>query len=508
VPDELGRTEVAAALAGIGQVEPAPTAEILRRWLDTFDWRLWSSGARLVHEIVGSVSSLRWVRSATAPEVVLPAAHPPLRAPDLPLTLAGREMAGLIGNRALIPVAARRLLRTELSVLDPEGKTVVRVALEQGVDLDDDGRECGPGHTLLAVEGLLGYDREHDAAVAALAEALGPLPEADDGLDAAAGAAGRSPGGYRSRPRLEIGPEEPAEAAVRRYLGALLDVVVANVAGIRDDLDVEFLHDLRVAVRRSRAALGQLDGVVPRDVRKRWGPELRRLGGLTGPCRDLDVFLEELPGLIGETGLDEPDVLVPFVDLLRRQRTRAHGELVRSLEEPRFAAFVAGWRGVLEEPFSVDSGVPVAEVARARIRRAHRRVLKRGAELGPESAAERFHRLRIDAKKLRYLLELFAGVLETERAEAAVRELKRIQDVLGGLQDVAVQRERLTSSARELLDEGDGEATTLLAMGRLLATLDTRETRLRREFLQRFAIFAADEARGAFAELLQPGEGP
>lgn len=507
-PDDLSPERLADELATVGTVVRAAPEELRRQWLDTFDWRLWSAGARLVLETTGSGGALRWSPPGGEPEVMLPACLPPLCAADLPATLAGRRIAGLIGNRAATPVGCRVVRRTTLSLLDSRGKTVARVALERCLDPGNRGPGTRSEHGEVIVEGLLGYSREHHEVLAILTGRLGLVPAEDDGLTAAAAAVGRSPGDYRSRPQLLVRPDEAVEAAVRRYLSALLEVMVANLPGIRADLDVEFLHDLRVAVRRSRAAVGQLKDVVPADLRQRWGSELRWLGAATGPCRDLDVYLEEIGGLVREAGLAGPKVLEPFLELLRRQRDRAHRDLVSSLDHPRFSGFVEGWGAVLGEPFAAASDPPVVEVARRRIGRAHRRVLARGSEVGPGSAPEAFHRLRIDAKKLRYLLELFAGVLDEDRAEAAVRELKRIQDVLGELQDVAVQRERLVASARALLDASAAEAATLLAMGRLLAALDDRERSLRAGFDERFGVFRGTGGRTVFAELLGGEEDP
>ncbi len=64
-----------------------------------------------------------------------------------------------------------------------------------------------------------------------------------------------------------------------------------NEAGLRADLDSEFLHDWRVAVRRTRCLLGQLKQVFPAGETRRLRSELGWLARLTGPLRDLDVFL-------------------------------------------------------------------------------------------------------------------------------------------------------------------------------------------------------------------------
>jgi CHAD domain-containing protein len=76
-------------------------------------------------------------------------------------------------------------------------------------------------------------------------------------------------------------------------LGRLADIAEANVPGTLDDLDSEFLHDLRVSVRRARSVLRELRGVHPPAERAHLRDELRWVQGLSGPVRDLDVQLLE-----------------------------------------------------------------------------------------------------------------------------------------------------------------------------------------------------------------------
>ena len=73
-------------------------------------------------------------------------------------------------------------------------------------------------------------------------------------LQAALAAAGGQPGEYPAS-RRGAGAEGRATAAVAAVLPGLLDTLQANVAGTVRDIDTEFLHDLRIAVRRTRTAL-------------------------------------------------------------------------------------------------------------------------------------------------------------------------------------------------------------------------------------------------------------
>ena len=74
-------------------------------------------------------------------------------------------------------------------------------------------------------------------------------------LDAVLATAGRAPGEYTGKIDVELDPTMPARMALAAVLLQLLDTLEANVPGTVRDIDTEFLHDLRVAVRRTRSAL-------------------------------------------------------------------------------------------------------------------------------------------------------------------------------------------------------------------------------------------------------------
>ena len=89
----------------------------------------------------------------------------------------------------------------------------------------------------------------------------------------------------------------PAAAALATVLTALLDTLEANVNGTVRDIDTEFLHDLRIAVRRTRSALKLAGDVLPGGLAGRFRPEFKWLGDLTTPTRDLDVYLLGYPSM-------------------------------------------------------------------------------------------------------------------------------------------------------------------------------------------------------------------
>ncbi len=92
---------------------------------------------------------------------------------------------------------------------------------------------------------------------------------------------------------------------MRKILKRLFGALRSNVAGVVENEDVECLHDFRVANRRTRTALSQTRGVLPSSVMDTFRPEFKWLGDVTGPCRDLDVFLLEMDGYRHQSKIDD-----------------------------------------------------------------------------------------------------------------------------------------------------------------------------------------------------------
>jgi CHAD domain-containing protein len=147
---------------------------------------------------------------------------------------------------------------------------------------------------------------------------------------------------------------------------------------------------------------------------------------------------------------------------------------------------------------------PILDTASARIIKAYRRMVKRGRGLGDDPPAEALHRLRIDAKKLRYLLEFFRSLYPEKKIDRLVKELKGFQDILGGFNDMEVQQRRLHRFGHALSSSGDDRTETLLAMGRLAAVLEERQEGYRHSFNAAFDRFAAPKSQRRYAALFEP----
>ena len=254
---------------------------------------------------------------------------------------------------------------------------------------------------------------------------------------------------------------EIAYAVLRSDAAAMLE----HEAGTRLGEDIEALHQMRVATRRMRAALDLFSAVLPvRAARLR--AELGWLAAVLGEVRDLDIQLgrfddwtEEMPGDL-RSALDElADVLV-----LRREGARV--DLLEALDSRRYERLVSGLASMLEQGpsrRSTSARQDAVVVLPTLIDECHKSAAKAAKRAKRTGIAGDFHRLRIRCKRLRYSID-FASSLYGSDTKRFSKQLARLQDELGSMQDAEVAGERLRQLA--VTEEGSQLShLTVFAMG-------------------------------------------
>lgn len=285
----------------------------------------------------------------------------------------------------------------------------------------------------------------------------------------------------------------------------LLRTMEANEAGLIADRDPEDLHRYRVSLRRTRSCIGQMKRSLPEDRIAKFKPEFAWLGSVTGPTRDLDVFLHDMKRYRNRLDEMSRPSLEPLLELIQSDKRSAHDRLVAQLDTQRYRSLVSAWRAFLDsamdEGEAPETDRPIAEVAADRIRSRYERMIRRGRRLDAMKATDRLHRLRIDGKKLRYLLEFFRGLFPEETVDPLIATLKRLQDHLGGFNDLLVQQNAVSRMVPRLEATGQTPAATFVTVGRLLENLARREHRMRRRFAGEFDRFDDEETCGRIERL-------
>jgi CHAD domain-containing protein len=471
-----------------------------RTWLDTFDWRLYRSGLTLEQvsghgptqiTLTGRDGEVLASQQIGAPDGAATTARIrwPVLLGALPVGPLRARLDPVVGVRVLLPVARAASRVRDQRVLNSDDKTVARISLDR-MSVSYPRRATAPPR--LAVHALRGYQAQAARLAELLAAAPGISAGTQSALEAALAAAGRRAGDYSSKVDVQLTPGMPAAAAMASVFAVLFGTLEANVSGTVRDLDTEFLHDLRIAVRRTRSALKLASPVLPRSLTGRFRPEFKWLGDLTSPTRDLDVYLLGFSGMAAGLLAGSAQDLEPFHDYLARSRAAAQRQLARGLRSARFLRLTREWREALSDLAGAKGKRPTAaQLAADRITRANRRVISDGSAITAASPAASMHELRKRCKELRYLLEIFGSLHDPAEHWQAVRELKKLQDCLGEFQDNEVQRAEIGTLAAQMMDERAAPAQTLLVMGEIAARLAAAQRQARSEFGERFSDFAS-----------------
>ena len=503
LPDEMTLRGAGEALAAGLSIEDGVRCERDRIYFDTFDGLLRDAGLTLMHAD-GTLSAAWQESGVVVASLSMPAPTKPLFARELPPGPLRDTLLPVTDVRALLALVHLRTHERLLSVLDDERKTVVRLALEETSLVAPDAPRAAL-RPRLRITGIRGYDKELGRVRNALVNQLGFKPADQPLVDEAVRAAGGVPGGLPTKVAVPLRADQRSDGAAAAVLRAMLEVIEANLGGTIADIDSEFLHDLRVSVRRSRSVQRELKRVFPPDELAHYRAEFRWLQQVTGDVRDLDVHVlefDDMRALVGGPGHESmPDDLDPLLRVLRARRVAARRAMVRALRSKRTATLLSDWRSFLDglEAASEDerpyAARPIGEVAGERIRKVYRQMLKMGGAIDESSPAEAYHELRKKGKELRYLLELFGVPLfAPEVVKPMIKTLKALQDVLGHHQDREVQIALLRSLGPEVGEVPGGEAA-LMAIGALVARLGEDERAARGEFAGRFAEFSAKEHR-------------
>jgi triphosphatase len=240
-------------------------------------------------------------------------------------------------------------------------------------------------------------------------------------------AEGRKLAPPRKWQRPDLADCSPGEA-LAALAGAALEQVCRNAPGVLQSDDPEYLHQLRVGLRRLRATLSAFKALAP--AAEPLKEELRALTPALGAARDWDVFAEALSRRARL-----------WREVVSRQ-ARASREARQVVASPAFNRFLVHALAWMEEAPWVPSEERLPPFAATALERLHRKAMKQGDAIGWNDAAQR-HVLRIRVKRLRYACDSFAGVFGSGTVRSYLTGLERLQEGLGRLNDIATGRRLL-----------------------------------------------------------------
>ncbi|MFV9503471.1 MAG: CHAD domain-containing protein [Oscillochloridaceae bacterium umkhey_bin13] len=232
---------------------------------------------------------------------------------------------------------------------------------------------------------------------------------------------------------------ELGRVLLRRHLRRLRDAE----RDVRADKAMEAIHVLRVTTRRLRATLKLLASVYTAEDLRDFNRGLGRLARTAGAVRDRDVLLADLRK--HAKALPQPE-LAALTAAVQAERATAQRNLRTYLDSDRYAAFVRAFATAMNDPGCWDNTPRVRDLAGSMLWR-HYEALRAYDRGGLPAEEAQLHMMRIEGKRMRYLLELFSDTLGPQ-LDQAVKPLMAFQDHLGVLNDIAVARELLAEHQR------------------------------------------------------------
>ncbi|MGD2185918.1 MAG: CHAD domain-containing protein [Desulfobacterales bacterium] len=501
LPDSHDENKLMRQLADQYSIKKQPTVTEKFTIYDTFDWRLFNACL-----ILHSSGNKLYLRELTKSNILhrIELSRMPVFIWDFPAGELKEKLAPIIKIRALLRLAEVQSRSTTYRVLNPDEKTVARLVYEEIWPSRSKQRPALAVHLLL--KPVKGYNKYSRNLAKSLKKAgLTISTEKEFFLNALA-AAGKKPGSYSSKVQIHLDPKMRSDRAVKIILRFLLNVMRTNEAVFEKDLDTEVLHDFRVAIRRTRSALAQIKNVFPTRTTDRFKKNFAYVGKLSNVLRDLDVYLLNqnvykamLPAVLR-------DDIDPLFEHLHDKRANAFQQVMRGLKSKKYAKIMEDWETFLNKPppdsvTAPNAELPVIDTARQRINKKYRGVVKKGHKILIDPEDKMLHVLRIECKKLRYLMEFFASLFPPKTMKTLIKQLKNLQDNLGDYNDLCVQQEYLMNVTAELPGSRQQQKKTLVAVGSLIEALNREKKSVKAAFARTFTDFAAPENQELFREL-------
>lgn len=285
-------------------------------------------------------------------------------------------------------------------------------------------------------------------------------------------------------------------------LGRELDSLLAHRPK-RDELPTpESVHQMRIATRRLRVALRMFRRMLPKNETGRIRKDLRWFARALGEVRDLDVYAENFRAYLQAIPQEQLPDLGGYELHLRRARAEARDDLGNLFTDERYVSLIDSLVAFLEGAPSAAAlrrwrSFRVGDGVKKYLRQSAKRVQKLGRKVGSEAQAKKLHRLRIRAKRLRYELEFFVGVLPS--LDRTAKATKALQDLLGDHQDACTATARLEDYATDVRARAGDGTRAPAALDELLAIQRRKADAVRQAFAAEWRRFEKTIARTKLA---------
>lgn len=300
------------------------------------------------------------------------------------------------------------------------------------------------------------------------------------------------------------------DEAIKVIFLQLMETLESREYGIRHSGDPEYLHEFRVAIRKTRTFLGQSDQVYPRTRLNRFKKDFAWLSSVTSRLRDIDVHILAFDGYKKKLSVAHREHLSPLLDYLYFLQGKERESLIKSLNTRRYKHLKEDWEKFIQSPCPIyprypQAGLSVNEFASEQIWKIYQKVIKQGEKIKPESRPGALHTLRKTCKKLRYMDEFFLPYYSNINMNKLIRSLKKLQKNLGQYHDLEIHKTSLLTILVGLQKKETLTKETIKAIHDLLIYLDDSQHKYRKDFKVEFRKFKSVEYQRMYKKLHEAG---
>ena len=470
-----------------------------RCYYDTFDWRLHRNN--LV--FFSSGNSLYLERFNGKPVALATGRR---RAKffwwDIEAGELNDRLKSTIEMRALCPIVEIQTETSQFRIMNSDRKTVARVVVRND-QLKDSDAEL-PEQVF--VHEIRGYENEFETVVERCRRKGCIELKKKKLLERALKLSGLIPREYGDKFRVDLDEQMSVGGAISKICLSLVEDMRINHPGVTADIDSEFLHDFRIAVRRTRSLLSLMKKILPPEQCRYFQGEFRWVGSVTGPLRDIDVYLLEKEDYLNLLPASLKGGMSVFFERLEERRAGELKKLQFHLASERFNNLLDTWCHFLSDPDSELFKGPREQSSRAyadaTIVKRFRSFIRAGNKISDDSPDEELHQLRIRGKKFRYLLEFFKSFYHEEQMATFLKFMKKLQDNLGAFNDLSVQQDILGRELDGLRAKNLQTIRFAAALGGLIAVLADKHQTVRGEFEATYADFTRPQVQELLEEMV------
>lgn len=277
------------------------------------------------------------------------------------------------------------------------------------------------------------------------------------------------------------------EKLIQNKLLELLDIIEINrIDYINKPYSDEYLHQIRVSIRKIRAICSLMERYFQDDYANQCKKSFSIIAKYTNEARDIDVHLQNLDSYkqILQNKDDDLNTLKEY--LLKQQELQIQSLKAFFQSEKcvyilvKFKSYLCSHNLIKPEKTNINDNL------KETVLKIYGKIIKKGIKLKTQSENKKFHKLRVEFKKIRYLIELLKPLYDVEIYDKILNDFKKVQDILGQFNDYEVQQKKL----RELPDVLKLTKVETLSIELLIKHLKMEQIELKSKFHKQFVQFS------------------